>query len=74
MADRARCPKCDERVSPYAAGCAVCGADLDTGRWDAGPSIGNRISSLWNAVSIGGYGLGALGLVLLGFFIVFFVL
>ena len=74
MADRSRCPSCGERVSPYAAGCAVCGADLDPSRWNTGPSIGNRISSLWNAVSIGGYGLGAIGLVALGFFVVFFVL
>ena len=65
MADRSRCPNCGERVSPYAAGCAVCGADLDPSRWDTGPSIGNRVSSLWNAVTVGGYGLGLLGLVAL---------
>jgi hypothetical protein len=53
MADRSRCPKCGERVSPYAAGCAVCGADLDTHRWDSGPSVGNRLSSLLNAISFG---------------------
>lgn len=60
-------------MSPYAAGCAVCGADLDPSRWDKGPSVGNRISSLWNAVSIGGYGLGLLGFVLLGFLLFFFL-
>jgi len=38
MVDRSRCPKCGERISPYAAGCAVCGADLDPARWDTGPS------------------------------------
>jgi hypothetical protein len=26
------CPKCGEYVSPYAAGCALCGADLDAAR------------------------------------------
>ena len=27
------CPRCGERVTPYAAGCALCGADLDPKRW-----------------------------------------
>jgi hypothetical protein len=53
MADRSRCPNCRERVSPYAAGCAVCGADLDPSRWDSGPGVGTRISSALNAVSFG---------------------
>ena len=65
--DRSRCPNCGERVSPYAAGCAVCGADLDTERWDSGPSLANRVGSLWSAISMGGYGLGALGLIAAGF-------
>ena len=56
MADRSRCPKCGERVSPYAAGCAVCGADLDPHRWDSGPGIGRRAASLFSAISMGGYG------------------
>jgi hypothetical protein len=29
---RPRCPECGEPVSPYAAGCALCGADLRAGR------------------------------------------
>ena len=53
MADRSRCPNCGERVSPYAAGCAVCGADLDPARWDTGPGVGQRISSALNAISFG---------------------
>lgn len=53
MPDRSRCPDCGERVSPYAAGCAVCGADLDTARWDTGPGVSNRVSSALNAVSFG---------------------
>jgi hypothetical protein len=51
--DRSRCRNCGERVSPFAAGCAVCGADLDTGRWDSGPSLGNRVGSWLNALSFG---------------------
>jgi hypothetical protein len=51
--DRSRCPRCGERVSPFAAGCAVCGADLDTTRFDRGPGLGNRLGSLWGAISFG---------------------
>ena len=53
MADRSRCPSCGSRVTPWAAGCAVCGADLDPHRWDSGPSLGTRVSSALNAVSFG---------------------
>jgi hypothetical protein len=53
MPDRSRCSNCGQRVSPYAAGCAVCGADLDPARWDAGPGVGQRISSALNAISFG---------------------
>ncbi len=53
MADRSRCPTCGTRVSPWAAGCAVCGADLDPHRWDSGPSLRTRASSALNAVSFG---------------------
>jgi hypothetical protein len=27
-----RCPSCGEHVSPFAAGCAICGADLEAAR------------------------------------------
>jgi hypothetical protein len=27
-----KCPQCGEHVSPFAAGCALCGADLDAAR------------------------------------------
>jgi hypothetical protein len=53
MADRSRCPNCREPVSPYAAGCAVCGADLDTARWDTGPGVGNRIGSWFSSLGAG---------------------
>ena len=57
-----RCPSCGERVSPFAAGCALCGADLDPrrhtrshrrpvlprGRWSAGshPAGGDVLAVL----------------------------
>ncbi len=53
MADRSRCPNCGTRVSPWAAGCAVCGADLDPHRWDSGPSFAQRLGSALSAVSFG---------------------
>jgi hypothetical protein len=53
MADRSRCPNCRERVSPFAAGCAVCGADLDTKRWDSGPGPLTRFGSWLSALSFG---------------------
>jgi hypothetical protein len=31
-----RCPHCGERVSPFAAGCALCGASLDPRRHQRG--------------------------------------
>ena len=51
--DRTRCPNCGERVLPFAAGCAICGADLDTTRFDSGPSLANRVGSWFNAVGFG---------------------
>jgi predicted amidophosphoribosyltransferase len=38
------CPQCGERVTPYAAGCALCGADLDPLRWQRPLSLGQRLS------------------------------
>jgi predicted amidophosphoribosyltransferase len=73
MPDRTKCPNCGERVSPYAAGCAVCGADLDPSRWDTGPSFGQRISSLFGAISMGGYGYRALVAVLVIAFVVLYL-
>jgi hypothetical protein len=32
MTQRNRCPDCGRPVSPFAAGCAICGADLDAHR------------------------------------------
>jgi len=30
-------------VTPYAAGCALCGADLDPRRWQRRPTLGQRM-------------------------------
>jgi uncharacterized protein (DUF983 family) len=38
---------------PLAAGCAICGADLDTARWDKGPSLPQRIGSWFSALTFG---------------------
>ena len=38
---------------PLAAGCALCGADLDTARFDTGPSVLQRIGSWFGAISYG---------------------
>ena len=37
--DRSRCPQCGTRVTPFAAGCAICGADLDIRRFDKPPRV-----------------------------------
>jgi predicted amidophosphoribosyltransferase len=40
----AYCPNCGERVTPYAAGCALCGAELDQSRWHRKLSFGQRLA------------------------------
>jgi len=42
--DPSRCPNCGERVTPYAAGCALCGVDLDPQRWQRKPSLVGRLA------------------------------
>lgn len=51
--NRTRCPSCGSRVQPFAAGCAVCGADLDTTRFDSGPSVIRRVGSWFTAIGFG---------------------
>jgi hypothetical protein len=59
---------------PFAAGCSICGADLDTKRWDTGPSLPQRIGSWFSALSFGGP-IGGIGLALVvGFLIYWFFL
>jgi hypothetical protein len=38
-------------VTPYAAGCAICGADLNPARTDHVP-ISRRVGSAWDAFSV----------------------
>ena len=51
--DKTRCPQCGERVMPFAAGCSICGADLDTARFDSGPSLLQRLGSWFGALTSG---------------------
>ena len=37
------CPKCGERVSAFAAGCALCGAELDPTRGKAPATAAERV-------------------------------
>jgi predicted amidophosphoribosyltransferase len=45
-----RCPNCGERVTPYAAGCWLCGQTLDTQRWQRPAGIVGRTRALWRTV------------------------
>jgi len=40
------CPTCGERVSAFAAGCAVCGAELDPSRGQGKPSPVDKVRHL----------------------------
>jgi predicted amidophosphoribosyltransferase len=46
-----RCPDCGEHVSPFAAGCAICGAELDPNRTRHVP-LSRRIGSAWDAFGV----------------------
>jgi predicted amidophosphoribosyltransferase len=43
------CPRCGEPVSAFAAGCALCGADLDPRRAQGPPGAPQRLRSVWRA-------------------------
>jgi predicted amidophosphoribosyltransferase len=43
------CPQCGERVSAFAAGCAICGAELDPSRAARPRGVSARIGSAWRA-------------------------
>jgi hypothetical protein len=73
MADRSRCPNCRGPVSPYAAGCAICGADLDHRRWDSGPSLLNRAGSWLSALTFGSQWTGAIGLIVAALVLFYFL-
>lgn len=53
LSDPSRCPRCHERVTPFAAGCAICGTDLDLRRFDRGPTAMQRIESQLAALRLG---------------------
>jgi hypothetical protein len=52
--DPARCPTCRERVTPFAAGCALCGTTLDPRRYQQGPTRAQLIGSRVAAFNTGG--------------------
>ena len=43
MSDAYTCPSCGARITPFAAGCAYCGADLDVHRNRRPPGIVARL-------------------------------
>lgn len=43
------CPSCGERVSAFAAGCALCGADLDPRRAQSPTTAAERVRGAWRA-------------------------
>jgi predicted amidophosphoribosyltransferase len=45
------CPNCGERVSAFAAGCALCGAELDPRRGQAPPTVADRTRRLFGSLS-----------------------
>jgi hypothetical protein len=52
--DPNRCPGCGERVTAFAAGCAICGADLDAWRHRRqGPTAFGRLDSAFAAFRMG---------------------
>lgn len=48
MSNAYTCPHCGSRITPFAAGCAYCGADLDVLR-DRSPSLALRLRGAWLA-------------------------
>jgi predicted amidophosphoribosyltransferase len=48
--DPTRCDNCGERVTPYAAGCWLCGATLDPLRWQRPPGPLDRAAARWRAL------------------------
>jgi predicted amidophosphoribosyltransferase len=41
------CPTCGERVSAFAAGCALCGSALDPRRAQGSPNVSRQVRSAW---------------------------
>jgi predicted amidophosphoribosyltransferase len=51
------CPNCGERVSAFAAGCALCGAELDPRRGQGPPTSAERIRRGLGSLTSRGRGL-----------------
>ena len=49
-ANPTRCPNCGERVTPYVAGCWLCGEALDPQRRQRPAGVVGRTRALWRAV------------------------
>ncbi|MGZ4268483.1 MAG: hypothetical protein ACXVFN_13385 [Solirubrobacteraceae bacterium] len=47
MRDAYTCPSCGARITPFAAGCAYCGADLDPHRHHRAPTLAQRVRGTW---------------------------
>ena len=58
---------------PFAAGCSICGADLDTARFDSGPSLLQRVGSWFSALMFGAALPPALIALIVGFLLVYFL-
>jgi predicted amidophosphoribosyltransferase len=50
LPDPTRCENCGERVTPYAAGCWLCGATLDPLRSQRPPGALDRVAARWRAL------------------------
>jgi predicted amidophosphoribosyltransferase len=50
--DPARCPNCGEHLTPDAAGCWLCGANLDPRRWQRPRGVIRRALARWRAATI----------------------
>jgi hypothetical protein len=48
--DPRRCHNCGQRVTPYAAGCWLCGATLDPSRWQRSSGPVERALARWRGV------------------------
>jgi predicted amidophosphoribosyltransferase len=47
--DPTRCHHCGERVTAYAAGCWLCGTELDPQRWQRTGRAIDRLAERWRA-------------------------
>jgi predicted amidophosphoribosyltransferase len=48
--DPTRCHNCGESVTPYAAGCWLCSAELDAQRWQRPAGVVDKLAARWRAL------------------------